>query len=102
MPSRAESLPYIVLEAAAAGVPMVVSRGGGIPEIFGEAADLLFAPDDVAALTAALRAAIAMPEDGARETLRARVAAGFTVAAMTDGVLDAYAAARATATVGRG
>ena len=35
IPSRAESLPYVVLEAAAAGVPIISTRVGGIPEIFG-------------------------------------------------------------------
>src|SRR5262249_14110206 len=35
VPSRAESLPYIVLEAAAASVPIVATRVGGIHEIFG-------------------------------------------------------------------
>ena len=37
VPSRAESLPYIVLEAAAAGVPLIATNVGGIPEIFGPA-----------------------------------------------------------------
>src|SRR5579883_428722 len=35
VPSRAESLPYIVLEAAAARVPMIATNVGGIGEIFG-------------------------------------------------------------------
>ena len=35
IPSRAESLPYVVLEAAAAGMPIIATRVGGIPEIFG-------------------------------------------------------------------
>ena len=39
VPSRAESLPYVVLEAAAAGVPLIATRVGGIPEIFGPAAE---------------------------------------------------------------
>jgi glycosyltransferase involved in cell wall biosynthesis len=34
-PSRAESLPYIILETAAAGVPMITTNVGGIPEVFG-------------------------------------------------------------------
>jgi len=35
VPSRAEAMPYIVLEALAAGKPMVATAVGGIPEIFG-------------------------------------------------------------------
>ena len=35
VPSRAESMPYIVLEAAAARVPLIATNVGGIPEIFG-------------------------------------------------------------------
>ena len=34
-PSRAESMPYLVLEAAAAGMPIIATRVGGIPEILG-------------------------------------------------------------------
>ncbi len=36
MPSRAESFPYVVLEAAAGRVPMIASAVGGIPEILPE------------------------------------------------------------------
>ena len=53
-PSRAESLPYIVLEAAAAAVPMITTNVGGIPEIFGPQAASLVAPGDPAALAHAI------------------------------------------------
>jgi glycosyltransferase involved in cell wall biosynthesis len=45
VPSRAEAMPYIVLEALAAGMPMIASAVGGIPEIFGEGAPALVRPD---------------------------------------------------------
>ncbi len=35
VPSRAESMPYVVLETVAAGLPLIATRVGGIPEIFG-------------------------------------------------------------------
>jgi glycosyltransferase involved in cell wall biosynthesis len=45
IPSRAESLPYVVLEAAAAGVPIIATAVGGVPEIFGPQADALIPPE---------------------------------------------------------
>ncbi|MGL4488730.1 MAG: glycosyltransferase, partial [Rhizobiaceae bacterium] len=33
--SRAEAMPYIVLEALGAGKPVIATRVGGIPEILG-------------------------------------------------------------------
>ncbi len=95
VPSRAESLPYIVLEAAAASVPMVATRVGGIAEIFGPDATALVPPEDPAALAEAIRRTL--EGDGAVRTrrLHERVARQFTVAAMTEGVLAAYAEAMA-------
>lgn len=44
VPSRAEAMPYIVLEALAAGMPMVATSVGGIPEIFQGRENLLVEP----------------------------------------------------------
>lgn len=45
VPSRAEAMPYIVLEALAAGRPMIATAVGGIPEIFGEDSPALIRPN---------------------------------------------------------
>ena len=50
VPSRAELLPYVVLEAAAARVPMIATDVGGIPEIFGPFSDRLGPCGDAADL----------------------------------------------------
>jgi glycosyltransferase involved in cell wall biosynthesis len=93
VPSLAESLPYIVLEAAAASMPMVSTRVGGIPEIYGPDAGALVLPGDAAGLAAALKK---MRDEEAPEIvgrLHNRVAAEFTVETMTATVLTAYSEA---------
>ncbi len=45
VPSRAEAMPYIVLEALAASKPLIATAVGGIPEIFGEGSPALVQPD---------------------------------------------------------
>ncbi len=51
MPSRREGLPLTLIEALCAGLPVVASRVGGIPEFVTQGKNgLLCAPDDAAAL----------------------------------------------------
>ncbi|RWM73041.1 MULTISPECIES: glycosyltransferase family 4 protein [Mesorhizobium] len=45
VPSRAEAMPYIVLETLAAGKSMIATAVGGIPEIFGAGSPALIRPD---------------------------------------------------------
>jgi len=92
IPSRGESLPYIVLELAAAGVPLITTAVGGNPEIFGPQSDLLIPADDPAALGAAIARAVNDPETMRAKTaiLRERVRAVFSVESMIDGALAAY------------
>ena len=61
VPSRGNTMPYVVIEAAAAGIPMVAANIGGIPEIFGEHGDALFAPSNAAAMADAIESALKDP-----------------------------------------
>ena len=67
VPSRAESMPYVVLEAIAGALPLVATRVGGIPEIFGPHAAELVPPGDAAALAAAIDHLLADPARAARD-----------------------------------
>lgn len=57
MPSRAESLPYVILEAVAAGKPLITTNVGGIPEIL--PAEMLVPPNDPKILAEAIRKSLA-------------------------------------------
>ena len=61
VPSRAESMPYVVLEAVAAGMPLVATRVGGVPEILGPRADELVPPGDPTPLADAIDRMLADP-----------------------------------------
>lgn len=85
-------MPYVVIEAGAAGVPMVAANVGGIPEIFGPHTANLFAPNSIGAMADAIEAALA-DIDTARETarsLRERILVHFSQKAMVEGVLNGY------------
>jgi glycosyltransferase involved in cell wall biosynthesis len=62
IPSRAESMPYIVLEAVAAGKPVISTRVGGIPEIVGPDFAGFVPPGDSEALANAMAHAISEPQ----------------------------------------
>jgi len=61
LPSRWEARALVAQEALLAGVPLVATRVGGIPELVGRAA-VLVDPDDVDAAEAAVRALASDPE----------------------------------------
>ncbi len=69
LPSRGEGLPRALVEAMAAGVPVVGADVGGIPELLRGGAGLLHAPGDAEALAAALLRVLREP--GLAESLRA-------------------------------
>jgi glycosyltransferase involved in cell wall biosynthesis len=92
VPSRGDSMPYVVIEAAAAGIPMVAANVGGIPEIFGSHTDGLFAPNSAGAIADAIESALEDPDAAQARTksLRERVLMHFSQNAMVEGVLAGY------------
>jgi glycosyltransferase involved in cell wall biosynthesis len=92
VPSRGDSMPYVVIEAAAAGIPMVAANVGGIPEIFGTHTDALFAPNIVAAMADAIEIALEDPAAALEraKSLRERIFLHFSQKAMVAGVLAGY------------
>lgn len=84
VPSRAEAMPYIVLETLAAARPMIATSVGGIPEIFGSNSPALIRPDPTEladkmsqALTDLAAYSKLMPDDA---SLRARFGADVMAA----------------------
>jgi glycosyltransferase involved in cell wall biosynthesis len=92
VPSRGDSMPYVVIEAAAAGIPMVAANVGGIPEIFGSHTEALFAANIVSAMADAIEIALEDPEaaQARAKSLRERIFLHFSQKAMVEGVLAGY------------
>src|SRR5258705_6561191 len=92
VPSRGDSMPYVVIEAGAAGIPMVAARIGGIPEIFDTHTDALFAPNLVGAMADAIETALEDSEAALvrAKSLRERIFLHFSQKAMVEGVLAGY------------
>ena len=97
LPSQWEGQPLILQEALRAGVAIVATRVGGIPDLVGDDAAVLVRPGDPQALAAAVRAVLADPALAARlrTAAAARGAALPTPADAIAAALAAYAQALA-------
>jgi len=105
-PSRTEGLGVAVIEALAAGVPVLAARVGGLPEVLeGASCGLLLPPDDPAGWAAALvalaadrgtlaRMAAAAPAHAARFSIEA---SSHALERLYDGLLGTAPAARVEA-----
>lgn len=65
LPSRSEAMPNGVLEAMAAGLPVVATRVGGIPELLSPHTGILIPVDDDRALADGITTLIEAPERAA-------------------------------------
>jgi glycosyltransferase involved in cell wall biosynthesis len=103
VPSRAEAMPYIVLETVAAQVPLIATRVGGIPEIFGRYADQLVTPGSASELAAAMAMVHSDPAAACRraEGQRKCLSETFNVDLMNDRITSLYLQAREDRKQGR-
>jgi len=92
VPSHLDSLPYIVLEAAAAGKPVIATRVGGMAEIFGPDSNSLIEARDVGGLADRLRHAINHTDEMKQLAgrLRDRVQIEFSAEQMSESVNSLY------------
>lgn len=92
MPSHMENCPNALLEAMAAGVPIVASRVGGVPELVDDACAQLVPPGDPVALAAAIERMLGDPGLASRQAqaARTRVEAHFTAERNAQAVLALY------------
>ncbi len=97
LPSRYEPFGIVALEAAATGVPLIVSTAGGLGEAVREPdTGLTFEPADVAGLAAAVRATLSDPGAAAQRALRARarLTAEFSWAEVAERTASVHLAAK--------
>ena len=92
VPSRGDSMPYVVIEAAAAGIPMIAANVGGIPEIFETHTDALFAPNSAGVMANAIETSLDDVATAASraKALRERIFMHFSQKAMVEGVMAGY------------
>src|SRR5690606_15843008 len=64
--SWTEGTPIVLLEAMAAGVPVVTTAVGGIPDVVSDAEAVLVPPGDVQAMAAAFGSILGGSSDAAR------------------------------------
>lgn len=98
LPSRAEPLGVVLLEAMACGTPCVASEVGGIPEVLGPACGRLVPPGDAEALAAAIAEVLRDGKEPYREACLA-TAEAHDLTANTQAFCGVLARAAAT---GRG
>jgi glycosyltransferase involved in cell wall biosynthesis len=96
MSSRTEGTPMVLFEAMAAGVPVVATAVGGVPDVVSGEEALLVPSEDPRALAEAIRTTLMQPEAGAARAraARTRLTERFGAGAWIERHRDVYRAAR--------
>jgi glycosyltransferase involved in cell wall biosynthesis len=91
VPSRAEAMPYIVLEGLGAGKTIIATRVGGIPEALGKDSPALVEPDNSDDLARVMADAIRIPgwHQAAMPSMD-KVRSVFSASVMAKDVLKLY------------
>jgi glycosyltransferase involved in cell wall biosynthesis len=92
LPSHREGLPNVILEALAAGTPIVATPVGAIPDVLEDDCGVLVPLKDAGALEAALRELIESPERR-RELAdkgRARIEERYSIDVVMRGYVEIY------------
>ncbi|HEX5910745.1 MAG TPA: glycosyltransferase [Thermoleophilaceae bacterium] len=89
LPSLAENLPVVLIEAMASGLPAVATRVGGVPEMLGDEDGVLVEPEDPPALAAAIREAAGRAFDP--QAMAARARDRYSYAAVCERWTEVYA-----------
>jgi glycosyltransferase involved in cell wall biosynthesis len=93
LPSRAESLGMVLVEALACGTPVVATRCGGPEDIVTDDVGVLVATDDAPALAQGIEAVLERRREFDRAALRAHALERFEIGAVTERVGELYRAA---------
>ncbi len=89
LPSLEEGFGLTALEAMSAGIPLIASNGGALPEVVGDGGTLL-EPDDAAGFAAAIERVADDAWAAAQGAAGLRRAAAFTWTAAAEGLRQAY------------
>lgn len=93
LPSVKEGLPFVILEAGLASLPVIATSVGGIPEVIDDTkTGLLAQPCDVGALTRTLKWAIENPEKRSMlgSALHEKVLRDFSLSKMSTATIALY------------
>lgn len=92
LPSYSEGLPTVVIEAMALKIPIICTNVGGVPDLFGEYANLLIQPRSVQDIVARVKELIADPVfyEAVTEELYQRVHANYSAVDNANKLVEKY------------